>query len=170
MKKKGGIVVYNPDTISAQSDYATSAAELDAISSVGEGIIGALLGMGVMIIFIGLVISIISIIANWKLFTKAGEKGWKCLIPIYNTVVLFKIAGLSPWLVLGYLATIIPVVGGLISLGISIYLYINLAKAFGEGAGFAVGLILLNTIFMMILAFGSSQYQLNKREDVPAVE
>ena len=34
---------------------------------------------------------VISIIANWKIFTKAGQAGWKTLIPIYNGMVLFKI-------------------------------------------------------------------------------
>ena len=28
-----------------------------------------------------------TIIAQWKLFEKAGEKGWKCLIPIYGAYV-----------------------------------------------------------------------------------
>jgi hypothetical protein len=35
---------------------------------------------------------------------------------------------------------------------------IKLAKAFGKGAGFMVGLILLPVIFMPILAFDSSSY------------
>lgn len=38
------------------------------------------------IIFIPLLIfTIILVTANYKLFTKAGEEGWKSLIPIYNT-------------------------------------------------------------------------------------
>ena len=45
---------------------------------------------------------------------------------------------------------------------------VKLAKAFGKGDGFAVGLILLNTIFIMILAFGSSEYQLNNSSEVKA--
>ena len=44
----------------------------------------------IMLIFIA--ISILMIVANWKLFTKAGEEGWKCLIPIYNTYTAIKIA------------------------------------------------------------------------------
>ena len=38
-----------------------------------------------------------------------------------------------------------------------------LAKAFGKGAGFTVGLILANTIFIMMLGFDSSSYQLNRK-------
>ncbi len=110
-----------------------------------------------------LVVFVITIIAEWRIFTKAGEAGWKSLIPIYNAVVLFKIAGLSPLWVLGYLAAVIPVVGAFVALGITIYLMLNLAKAFGKSTGFAVGLILLNTIFILILGFGSAEYQLEKK-------
>lgn len=34
---------------------------------------------------------VIMIIANWKLYTKAGEAGWKSLIPYYSQYVLFRI-------------------------------------------------------------------------------
>lgn len=29
----------------------------------------------------------------WKVFEKAGEKGWKAIIPVYNTITLLKIIG-----------------------------------------------------------------------------
>ena len=32
-----------------------------------------------------------AVIANWKLFTVAGEVGWKCLIPVYGGFVKHKI-------------------------------------------------------------------------------
>lgn len=123
---------------------------------------GLFAGMSTAYIILMLVVCVLTIIAWWKIFEKAGEKGWKCLIPIYNTVVLFKIAGISPWWVLGYLAAIIPIVGSFVVLGITIYMNIMLAKAFGKGTGFTIGLILLNTIFMMILGFDSSEYQLDR--------
>ena len=46
---------------------------------------------------------VLIIVAQWKIFVKAGQEGWKALIPIYNVVVLYKIIGLSPWLLLLYL-------------------------------------------------------------------
>lgn len=49
-------------------------------------------------------------------------------------------------------------VGGLIILGVSIYQAYNLAKSFGKGAGFTVGLVLLPSVFYMILAFGKADY------------
>ena len=38
-------------------------------------------------------------------------------------------------------------------------LMIDLAKSFGKGVGFGIGLILLAVIFFPILGFGSAQYQ-----------
>ena len=35
----------------------------------------------------------------------------------------------------------------------------NISKSFGHGAGFTVGLVLLNTVFLAILAFGCSKYK-----------
>ena len=36
---------------------------------------------------------VLQVIANWKIFTKAGEEGWKSLIPVYSNYVSFKING-----------------------------------------------------------------------------
>lgn len=133
-------------------------------TALASGLIGFFLGFVIIASCIAFVIGILTIIANWKIFTKAGEKGWKALIPIYNLVILFKVAGISPLWVLGYLAAWVPIAGPLLCLGITIYAMINLSRAFGKDDGFAVGLILLNTIFIMILGFGKSEYQLNKGE------
>lgn len=125
-----------------------------------DAAVGAAVG-GVLAVYsiIILAIAVIELVGMWKMFTKAGEAGWKCLIPIYNLVILFKIAGISPWLILCYLLSAIPVVGGLIALGIQIYLAINLSKAFGKGNGFAAGLFFLQPIFICILGFGKAEYK-----------
>ncbi len=124
-------------------NYDTSYSSV-AASTAG----GAILGILTVILVI---VSIIRIVAMWRLFTKASKPGWASLIPIYNVVVLFQISGMSPWLILLYM---IPVA----NLIIQIMLYVNLAKAYGKGTGFAIGLIFLNPIFMLILGLGSSKY------------
>ena len=136
--------------------------DLSNITTTDAFAAGGFMGFLATYSIVLIVVGILTIIAQWKIFTKAGEAGWKCLSPIYNLVILFKIAGLSPWWVLGYLAAIIPVVGVFITAGISIYLMISLGKAFGKSTGFIVGLVFLNTIFTLILGFGSSEYQLEK--------
>ena len=47
---------------------------------------------------------------------------------------------------------------GIICIIFQIIFCCKLARAFGKSGGFAVGLILLNPIFILILGFGSAQY------------
>ncbi len=127
-------------------------------SRIAAGAAGAIFaGVGLILLFV-LALYVILIIAQWKMFTKAGEDGWKSLIPIYNMVILYKIAGVCPWLVLVNLAGAIPVVGSFIIIGMSIYLNYKLSKAFGKDGAFTVGLILLPFIFYLILAFDKTPY------------
>ena len=112
---------------------------------------GAVAGVGMMLL-IELVLGVVVIIGMWKVFTKAGQPGWAVLIPIYNMYVLLKIVG-KPWWWL--LLLLIP----LVNIIIGIIVAIALAKSFGKGGGFAVGLIFLPFIFYPILGFGSATYQ-----------
>ena len=138
-----------------QYDYGYTATADSSIFAALGAVLGAFLGIAIVI---SLVIAILQLAGMWKVFTKAGEKGWKCIIPIYNMVILFKISGLSPWIIFGYLAGIIPFVGWLVALGISIYQCNSLAKSFGKDVGYTIGLLFLPTIFYMILGFGKSEY------------
>lgn len=98
-----------------------------------------------------LIVSILVIVAQWKMFIKAGEHGWASIIPFYGNYVLFKIAMGNGWL---FLLCLVPVVNYVIL----IVCMFKLAKAFGKGVGFGFGLWLLTPIFMMILGFGSAEY------------
>lgn len=120
--------------------------------------VAAAMGMVIIASIVTLAVAILMIVAQWRIFTKAGEKGWKCLIPIYNMVVLFKIIGLSPWLLLIYLLAWIPVVGSIAVVILSIISMVKLGQAFGKSAGFIVGLIFLGPIFLLILGFGKAEY------------
>ena len=129
---------------------------LDAISSTaGTALISSFFGAFAAFIvaygFIVCLVSILMIVAQWMIFKKAGQPGWAAIIPIYNAVVLFKTVKLNAWLVLLLLIPIANVV-------LLIVAYLRLAKVFGKGTGFGVGLILLNVVFMPILAFGNAKY------------
>lgn len=138
------------------SPYARSGSvNTDAIATLGGSIIGTFMGICMVIVF---AIAIVQIIAMWKLFTKAGQKGWKSIIPIYNQVVLFKIVKISPWLLLLYFTLLIPVVGWIVTIALNAYFAYKLAKSFGKDSGYAVGIFFLPVIFYMILAFGKSEY------------
>ena len=101
---------------------------------------------------VGLLIALLLIVAMWKVFTKAGQPGWASIIPIYNLYVWCKIVGRPWWWIL---LMLIPFVNFIIL----IILCIDMAKSFGKGAGFGIGLAFLGIIFWPILGFGSAQYQ-----------
>lgn len=96
-------------------------------------------------------IIILWIAGMWKTFEKAGEPGWAAIIPIYNTIILLKIAGRPIWWILLFL---VP----LVNLIIIILVSIDVAKRFNKGAGFGIGLALLPFIFYPVLGFGDARY------------
>lgn len=75
-----------------------------------------------------------------------------------NVIILYKISGLLPWLLLLFLLIWVPVVGWIISVTLGIVSIVKLGKAFNQSTGFIIGLIFLAPIFEMILGFGSAQY------------
>jgi len=100
---------------------------------------------------IGLLVAVLVIAGMWKVFTKAGKPGWAAIIPIYNVVVLLQIAGKPLWWIV---LLFIPIVNFVIA----VMVMISLAKAFGKGTGFALGLLFLSPIFIPILGFSDAQY------------
>jgi uncharacterized membrane protein YhaH (DUF805 family) len=99
-----------------------------------------------------LAIVVLMIAAMWKVFQKAGEPGWAAIVPIYNLVVLMRIAGKPGWWVL---LMFIPVV----NLVVAILAIVGVAKNFGKGTGYALGLLFLSPIFYPMLAWGDARYQ-----------
>jgi len=95
-------------------------------------------------------VTVLIVVAMWKIFSKAGQPGWAAIIPIYNLFVWCKIVGRPAWWIL-LLLICFPI--------FYIILCIDLAKSFGKGVGFALGLIFLSVIFFPILGFGSATYQ-----------
>ena len=117
-------------------------------SQVVNGVVG-LVFLAVELCFI-----LIMLISLWKVNKKADQPGWAILIPIYNIIVLLRIAGRPTWWILLFL---IPFVNIIVSLTLSI----DIARSFGKGLGFGLGIIFLPFIFYPILAFGDSEYQLS---------
>ena len=117
-----------------------------------DAVLGGML-VGYLITF--LVIYVLSVIAMWKIFTKAGKPGWASLIPIYNIVVMYQIVGLNPLLII---LLFIPFINVIAAIVLSIIQCIRLSKAFGKSTGFTFGLIFLSPIFLLILGFGNDKY------------
>ena len=101
----------------------------------------------------------------WKVFVKAGRPGWACLVPVYNLLVAFQIAGLTAWWLLLPLLAFLPspepirIAAGWGTLGLLIWFNTRLARRFGEGAHIAIGLTFMAPIFWCWLGFGDAKHR-----------
>ncbi len=105
----------------------------------------------IIFIVIGIALVILMIAAMWKVFEKAGEEGWKCIIPIYSNIVLLRIVGKPWWWLLLSIIPYIGIVWGVWQLNM-------LSKSFGKDEGYTVGIVFLPFIFLPMLGFGNAQY------------
>lgn len=151
-------------------DYSTAGA------GVAGGLIAGIMMFMVVIIIISLVIEILKLIGTWKMLTKAGESGWKSLIPFYNQWILCKVAGISPYWVLEIIvvsminsvlngilgSNVISVILSLIVYANTIYFWvilsISLAKSFGKDTGFGVATVFFSFITYPMMGMGSATY------------
>lgn len=132
--------------------------------------------MFIALAIIVIITSVLFIVSEWKIFSKAGEKGWKSLIPFYNIFVSHRIVGMShTWFIIEvviWIAEILfelvklpePVVlwfgvaAGIFTLVSEIIHVIKMCKCFGKGTGFKIGMFFIPLLFMLILAFGKAEY------------
>ena len=118
-------------------------------SSYGDSGVAAIVGaMGIGFYLVMFVLCILMIVAMWKIFEKAGEDGWKSLIPFYNSYILFKISCGNGWLFL-------------ILFIFSPFIYWQmwkLCKAFDKGIGFFVLMLFLPPVAYLMLGFGDADY------------
>ena len=154
-------------------------------SAFAGGLVGGAL---VAVIVCSIVWGLMLLIASWKIFEKAGEKGWKILIPIYNMYIMYKIVGMKAWfwitLAVSVVVSIVisamgfntstidansfsgnTLVPALLYIAelifmfvVAVVMYARLSKVFGHGVGFTLGLIFFSGIFMLVLGFGKSKY------------
>jgi hypothetical protein len=115
---------------------------------------GAIAGLFGLVCNCGmLVFVIVAIVGMWKTFEKAGQPGWAAIIPFYNMYVLtVEIARKE---ILWFILMLLPC----INIVAMILVSIDVAKNFGKGPGFGIGLALLPAIFFPILGFGDARYQ-----------
>lgn len=131
---------------------------------------------------ISIISSILVIVGTYKIFEKAGDEGWKAIIPFYNSYTQYKLTWNTKMFWICLLAEMVAVPSALIfagcakagipyaviisgiimiaSVAIVVTLHAKesskLAHAFGKGTGFAVGLFFLQPIFKMILGFDNN--------------
>ncbi len=130
----------------------------------------------IIFLFVFLISFVLPILAEWKIFEKAGEPGWTSLIPIYSSYMIYKIAWEPKYffiqLGVSFTAVLLTIMNppaivllifvlaiALTSLVLQFLLCLQLASAFNHSSLFGIGLFFLELIFKLILAFDSSDYQ-----------
>lgn len=119
---------------------------------------------------VSLCLSVVVIVGEWKMYEKAGQAGWKCLIPFYNIYVEFDFVYGNGW---RWLLLLIPFA----NIYFAIKLCFDMAKVFGQSTAFGFGLLFLEPIFILIIGFskdiqyegsldGKYGYAFNKHDDV----
>ena len=107
------------------------------------------------IFFVACLLSLLVVVSMWAVYSKAGKPGYAAIIPIYHHIVFLEIAGEPIW---WFFLLLLPLVNVVVFLIVSI----DLAKKFGKGTGFGIGLLFLPFIFYPILGFGSAKYNASR--------
>ncbi len=127
--------------------------------STTSGLTGAIAAMGLFFWLLSMALGVLMIVSLWKIFKKAGKPGWASIVPIYNIYIMCEIAEKEWWYIL---LLCVPFV----NIYAMIVLYNGMAKRFGKGGGFVVGMILLPVVFFPMLAFGKDATIVNNHPNI----
>jgi len=122
-----------------------------AIRYVSEAIIlPAFAYLGIFSLLFWPVLLVSPFIATWLVVVRMGQPGWTSLIPIYNWIVLLRIAGLPAWWLI--LLAIPPV-----NVLFWFVCCMRFARACGRDRAFGWGLALVPPVYMTILGLSKME-------------
>ena len=104
------------------------------------------------------IISVLTIIEQWILFDKLGEKGWKSIIPIYNGWTYLKLGDLPGWLILLPVANIIGM----------IVASFNIPKKLNKSSALGLLYIFIPNIYYLVLILSKNNQKNKKINEVVA--
>lgn len=99
-----------------------------------------------------LVLYLVGLAPLYGVLSKAGKPGWAAFVPIYNIILTLEVVGRPVWWVILYFIPIVNIIPIII-------VALDMAKSFGRGTGYGIGLIFLSWFFMLGLWLGSATYQ-----------
>ena len=108
---------------------------------------------------------VLYLVSLWKLFKKAGKKGWESLIPYYSTYVLIEISGLNWWyFLIAVSGSIVTIIGleeiswltTIAGYAVNFFVFYNLGKKMHKSP---ISIGILGTLFggIMIPILGLSK-------------
>ena len=117
------------------------------------------------------------VVAEWKILEKAGEKGWKALIPFYSAFIAHHIIGMShAWFIIDMVLWVCEMFIEEYNLGTHLFSHIffaftavftivseiihinKLCNVFRKGRGFKIGTFCVPEVFLLIIAFSKAEY------------
>lgn len=107
---------------------------------------------------------VITVVAWYRLFEKAGVEGWKAFIPIYNIYCYYYIAtgGINAglWFLGTFLLGWIPFVGKIVTIISYLYINYNFAKKYTTNEILVLLHLIptLSSLIKLILAFGDYDF------------
>lgn len=140
-------------------------------------------GLGLLVVLAFLAFYVLKVIGLWKVLDKAGEDGWKSIIPVYNLWLQCRLT----WSDRGFWALVVAGVVGMIlrsaagdgvstfqhvaaiagillclaALVLLVISYYWLCRAFDHGAGYTALFVFFSGIMYMVLGFSQDEYQGN---------
>src|SRR5207302_1407291 len=90
-------LVHKPGKKKEKDMYPLFALALLQESTPTSGVSPLGAGLGMVGMIVSVAFAVLMVASMWKVFTKAGEPGWASIVPIYNIIVLLKIAGKPIW-------------------------------------------------------------------------
>ncbi len=111
-----------------------------------DGPVGMLLGL------VGLFLMFAMFAGIWKIFEKAGQPGWACIIPIYNIIVLLRVARLSSIFVLAFFCPLVNII-------VAIYVWMRIARSFGQSEALGCVVPFMPFIFIPLIGFSANEYR-----------
>ena len=112
-----------------------------------------------------LAVTVCLIIAIWMIYKKAGQPGWKSIIPFYNTYTLCEMVGLNwYWFLLAIAPTIISVlkiesltyIGSFASIFANVMICYNMSKKLHKDTGWIVLAVLFNGFVLPIAGYSKT--------------
>ena len=82
------------NTVYYSTPYATTRA---ATPAGAEGVVAAMMGMGVIFWIAVIALAVLTVVAQWKVFKKANVDGWEALIPIHSSIVELQLGGVKTY-------------------------------------------------------------------------
>ncbi len=125
------------------------------------------------VLIISMAVAVVTLIAQYRLFEKAGEAGWKCIIPYYNAFVYSKIVtGNYTYAIVSVVAAVVYsffcflfgltemtamfVIAMLVLVPVivlSAWFAYKTGKAYGKSTGFCVAMIFLTPFLTIAMGF-----------------